>query len=180
VRENDAADRSEHRHRSRERKRYREAASTRTRAGQRVAFCGCAKVATVRRLAAAVSLALALSSASAGQASAGPTPRLTGPVSVVPGVIVSFRAHGFRPGSQLEVVVAPADRPSCCAARIPSSFSVSALGNASLTFRMPSFYRRCISAAGRCRKVRWRPHERLAVTAFGYLQEATIRASIAL
>jgi hypothetical protein len=99
---------------------------------------------------------------------------------VVPGVIVHFHAQGFRPGSQLEVVVAPADRPSCCAARIPSSFSVSALGNASLTFRMPLFYRRCLSAAGGCRKVRWRPHERLAVTAYGYLQEATVRSSIAL
>jgi hypothetical protein len=92
---------------------------------------------------------------------------------------VSFRAHGFRPGSQLEVVVVPADRPSCCAARIPSSFDVSALGNATLTFRMPRFYRQCVSSAGRCRKVRWRLHERLAVTAFGYLQEATTHAAIA-
>ncbi len=134
----------------------------------------------MRRVVASASLALALSFAAAGQAGAEAAPRLSGPVSVVPGVVVSFHAHGFRPGSQLEVVVAPADRPSCCAARIPSSFSVSALGNATLTFRMPRFYRRCLSAAGGCRKVRWRPHERLAVTAFGYLQEATIRSSIAV
>jgi hypothetical protein len=44
---------------------------------------------------------------------------------------------------------------------------------------MPGFYRLCLSSAGGCRKVRWRPHERLAVTAFGYLQEATIHASVA-
>ena len=100
-------------------------------------------------------------------------------MSVVPGVVVSFRGHGFRAGSLLEVVVAPADKGPCCAARIPSSFSVSALGDASLTFRMPLFYRRCLSASGPCRKVRWSRHERLAVTAFGYLQEATAHASVA-
>jgi hypothetical protein len=43
---------------------------------------------------------------------------------------------------------------------------------------MPSFYRRCLST-GHCRKVRWSRHQRLSLTAFGYLQEATTRASIA-
>ena len=131
------------------------------------------------RLTGAASLLIVLCLAAAAPGSAERQPTVSGPPSVSPGHVVSFRARGFRPGSLLEVVLAPAGKASCCAVRIPSSFPVSALGDASLSFKMPGFYRRCL-ATGHCRKIRWSRSQRLSVTAFGYLQEATTRASIAL
>ena len=118
----------------------------------------------------------ATTAASAPTAALGP--QLRGPASVTPGQMVGFRAHGFRPGSLLEVLRVPVDKPSCCAVRIASSFPVSSRGDASLTFRMPRYYRRCL-AVGHCRKVHWSGRESVAVTAFGYLQEATTRTSVA-
>ena len=77
----------------------------------------------------------------------------------------------------VNVVLSPAGKPACCAARIASSFLVSHSGRAVLTFRLPGFYLRCVDG-GRCRKVRWRLHERVVVNVFGYLQQAATFTSV--
>jgi hypothetical protein len=111
--------------------------------------------------------------------SADVAPQVRGPATVSPGRIVAFRAHGFRAGSLLEVTLAPADKPSCCAIRIASSFPVSDSGDAALTFRMPVYYRRCRSTRQKnCPKIRWNPRERVVVNVFGYLQQATTVTSV--
>jgi len=105
-------------------------------------------------------------------ASADVKPHVQGPVSVITGRMVGFHALGFHPGSIINVVLSPADKPSCCAIRIASTFVVSPAGDAALVFRMPRSYLRCLSVAD-CHKVRWTRRERAVVTVFGYLQQAT-------
>jgi hypothetical protein len=100
-----------------------------------------------------------------------------GPASVVAGRVVRFQASGFRPGSTINVILSPADKPSCCAFRIPSTFLVSHVGNAVLIFRMPRYYFRCVSAPP-CPKVRWTRRETATVTVFGYLEQAVTTTSV--
>lgn len=95
---------------------------------------------------------------------------VTGPASVLPGKTVRFRASGFRPGA-VELVLAPADKSACCAVRIQPAFHVSSSGNAALEFVMPRTYKSC-TAAGACKKVRWRAGEKVVVTVSGYLEQA--------
>jgi hypothetical protein len=95
---------------------------------------------------------------------------VTGPASVLPGKTVRFRASGFRPGS-VELVLAPADRGACCAVRIQPAFHVPAGGSLVLDFVMPPTYKSC-TAAGACKKVAWRPGEKVVVTVSGYLEQA--------
>ena len=129
------------------------------------------------RLSAGVFLWLTIIAALVPASTAEAGPNVRGPASVIPGRIVAFHARGFRAGSLLEVALFPVDKPSCCAIRIASSFSVSGFGDAALTFRMPRYYRRCL-AAGYCRKIRWSPREQVAVRVFGYLQQATTLTSV--
>jgi hypothetical protein len=128
----------------------------------------------VRLVLAGSSIAFLLWSAVAAQAAG---PRVRGPASVAPGEVVAFHASGFREGSMVNVVLSPVGKPRCCAARLAASFLVSPAGGAVLRFRMPPFYLRCIEG-GQCRKVRWRPHERVVVNVFGYLQQAATITSI--
>jgi len=102
---------------------------------------------------------------SASQAAA-----VTGPAAVVPGKTVRFSASGFRPGS-VELVLAPANKVACCAVRIQPAFTVSSGGTAVLRFAMPTYYKRC-TAAGKCKRVSWRPGEKVVVTVSGYLEQA--------
>jgi hypothetical protein len=103
--------------------------------------------------------------------------RVRGPASVTPGRIVTFHATGFRPGNMVSVVLTPAGKPACCAARIAASFPVSPSGGATLIFRMPRVYKNCADI-WHCRKVQWRPNERVIVGVFGYLQEASTITSV--
>jgi len=95
---------------------------------------------------------------------------VTGPASVLPGKTVRFKAAGFRAGA-VELVLAPADRGNCCAVRIQPPFHIPGSGNAVLTFVMPPTYKQC-NAAGACKKVAWRPGEKVVVTLSGYLEQA--------
>ena len=101
---------------------------------------------------------------------------VSGPVTVIPGKTVRFTASGFRAGS-VEVVLARADKLACCAARLPRAFTVSANGIAVMTFAMPTFYKRC-TAAGACKRVAWRPDEKVVVTVSGYLEQAKMTTRI--
>ena len=114
----------------------------------------------------------------AGAVRAGEEPVLRGPRTVALGSVVRFHAVGLRPGSMLAVVLTPADRASCCAIRIPSSFPVSQGGTATLTFRMPRYYLNC-PAWHKCRKIRWTARERVVVSVFGYLQQVTTTTLVA-
>jgi len=129
------------------------------------------------RFSAGVLIWLTVTAAAVPASRADSGPHVRGPASVIPGRIVVFRAHGFRAGSLLEVALFPADKPSCCAIRIASSFPVSGFGDAVLTFRMPLYYRRCRSAR-HCRKIPWNPREQVVVSVFGYLQQATTITSV--
>jgi hypothetical protein len=104
------------------------------------------------------------------------SPAVSGPVTVDPGKTVRFTASGFRPGS-VEVVLAPADKLACCAARIQPAFTVPGNGTAVMTFAIPTFYKRC-TAAGVCKRVAWRPGEKVVVTVSGYLEEAKMTTRI--
>jgi hypothetical protein len=111
------------------------------------------------------------------QAAAGP--RVRGPATVTPGHIVRFRASGFRPGSNLVVILAPTDQGTCCAIRIPASFPVQSSGGRTLTFQMPTYYRHCSgSGEGSCRRVNWTRHQHASVTVSGYLEQASTVTSI--
>jgi hypothetical protein len=105
-------------------------------------------------------------------------PALRGPATVVPGRSVRFMATGFRPGNNVEVVLAPADRAVCCSVRIPVSFHVAVDGSAMLRFGMPLTYRRC-PMWGACASIKWRVREKVIVTATGYLDQAAATATIA-
>jgi len=103
---------------------------------------------------------------------------LTGPVAVVPGRTVRFTGTGFRPGGDVNVVLTPADRSTCCSITIPSSFRVTDSGAAVLEFDMPTYYRRC-TALRMCKRIAWRPGEKVIVAASGYLQEARATTTVA-
>lgn len=128
----------------------------------------------MRVLVAGLSIAVLVWSAAALAAGG---PRVSGPASVRPGAVVEFHAGGFRPGSMLIVILAPAHKQSCCAARIGASFLVARNGGARLRFRMPLYYLRCVEGGG-CRKIRWAAHERVSVGVFGYLQQAAALTSV--
>jgi hypothetical protein len=95
---------------------------------------------------------------------------VTGPASVLPGKTVRFKASGFRAGA-VELVLAPADKLACCAVRIRPPFHIPGSGSAVLTFVMPPTYKSC-NTAGACKKVAWRPGEKVVVTISGYLEQA--------
>ena len=101
---------------------------------------------------------------------------LTGPAFIVPAKQARFTAAGFRPGSNVEVVLVPADGMRCCGIRIASSFRVSASGKAVLRFLVPTYYKRC--GAWSCTRVAWRRNERVVVTASGYLAQARTTTAI--
>jgi hypothetical protein len=103
---------------------------------------------------------------------------LAGPAFVVPGSYVQFTATGLRPGGDVDVVLTPADRSTCCSIRIRASFHVSDNGTAVLKFVMPTYYRRC-TAALVCKRIAWRPNEKVLVAASGYLQQANTAAVVA-
>jgi hypothetical protein len=117
----------------------------------------------------------AVSGRAASREQAGPA--LRGPATVVPGRIVRFRATGFRPGSNVEVVLAPADRATCCSVRVPASFRVAPDGSAALRFGMPVTYRRC-PTWGACASIKWRVRQKVIVTATGYLAQAVATTTI--
>lgn len=90
-----------------------------------------------------------------------------------------FQASGFRPGSNLVVVIAPADKGPCCGIRIPATFAVPSAGSTRIAFRMPAYYRRCsASGTGSCSRVRWTRSERASVTVSGYLEQAVARITV--
>jgi hypothetical protein len=76
------------------------------------------------------------------------------------------------------VVLTPADHAACCAIRLAASFPISPNGAATLEFRMPRYYRNC-PPWRKCRKIPWTAGERVIVSAFGYLQQATTATLIA-
>ena len=131
----------------------------------------------MRALLAGSSMGILLWAAAAAPAAIAAEPRVRGPAAVTPGRIVAFRADGFRPGNLINVVLFPAAKPSCCAARIASSYLVARNGGAALSFRMPRYYLRCPEGR-KCTKIRWRVHERVVVTVFGYLQQASTTTSV--
>ena len=130
------------------------------------------RAAAARWLPAAVACAVVvLLTARAAGADAQPT--LHSPASVVAGGIVVLHARGFQPGSSLGVVVSPGDKGPCCAIRIVSTYFVSSAGTATLRFRMPLRYNSCIATSPpQCHKVVWARHERVVITATGYLEQA--------
>jgi hypothetical protein len=91
---------------------------------------------------------------------------------------VRFRATGFRPGNNVEVVLAPADRAVCCSVRVAASFHVAVDGSATLRFGMPLTYRRC-PMWGACASIKWRLREKVIVTATGYLDQAVATTTVA-
>jgi len=101
---------------------------------------------------------------------------IAGPATVVPGKAVRFTASGFRPGA-VELVLAPADKTACCAARIRPPFTVTSDGRAVMRFVMPAVYKSC-NAAGACKKVAWRAGEKVVVTVSGYLEQAKTTARV--
>jgi hypothetical protein len=104
-------------------------------------------------------------------------PQVQAPATVKPGATVRFPVSGFRAGSRVSVVLAPADRLACCSIKIVHSFAVTPAGTATLVFQMPTTYRRC-NSLGNCTRVAWRPQERVVVTVSGYLQQARTKTSI--
>lgn len=126
------------------------------------------------RLAAVVGL-LAVS-AGAGAAGAAETTALSGPGRIVPGHQTRFVATGFRPGGDVQIVLEPADRRDCCAIRIASSFHIGVDGKAVIRFTVPTFYKRC--GPWTCTRVSWRRHEKVFVTASGYLLQARTTTTI--
>jgi hypothetical protein len=109
-------------------------------------------------------------------------PTVRGPASAVAGRTIVFHARGFRAGSNLSLIMAPADKGSCCSVRITGTFVASSSGAATLTFKMPLRYFSCASGAYQnthCRKVAWKRGERAVLTVFGYLEQATATTAIA-
>ncbi len=132
----------------------------------------------MRRTLAAALLGLGLGAAVAtAGASAAEATAVTGPASIVPGRPTRFVASGFRPGSDLQIVLVPADRPNCCGIRVPASFRVSSGGRAVMRFGVPAYYKRC--GAWTCSRVQWRRGEKVVVIASGYLGQAKTTAVIA-
>jgi hypothetical protein len=103
---------------------------------------------------------------------------VAGPGSVVPGSLVQFTGAGFRPGANVNVVLTPADRSTCCSITIRSSFRVTTTGTAVMSFVMPTYYRRC-TAVRMCKRIAWRPGEKVIVAASGYLQQARMTTAVA-
>ena len=115
----------------------------------------------------------------AGTAQTGP--KVQGPATLSPGETVRFRASGFRGGGYLSVVLLPADRPSCCAYRVPLIFAVSAGGTALLSFRFPAYYNECSGyGAAICRRRPWKHNERAVVSVSGYLENTTTTTRVVL
>lgn len=102
---------------------------------------------------------------------------LRGPAKVVPGKAARFKVTGFRPGANVEVVLAPTDRQGSI--RIAKSFRVALDGSAVLSFAVPRYFKRC-DAWLNCKRFAWRPREKVLITASGYLQQARTTTSIAL
>ena len=102
---------------------------------------------------------------------------LSGPSTVVPGRTVRFRITGFRPGANVEVVIAPTDRAGSI--RIARSFRVAVDGSAALRFAMPLYFKLC-DAWLNCKRFTWRAREKVVITASGYLEQARTTTSIAL
>ena len=94
-------------------------------------------------------------------------------------MLVRFHVRGFHPGSNVNIVLSPADRPSCCAITIPSVFLVSAAGSATLVFKMPGYYLDC-PGGKTCHRVDWASGEKVVVTVVGYLEQATTTTSVRL
>ena len=102
-----------------------------------------------------------------------------GPATVRIGGIARFRAIGWRPGGYLSVVLTPADRPTCCAYRLPPIYPVGDDGQANLTFQFPTYYFECSGfGASVCRRQQWKPNERAILHVSGYLENTT--ASVTL
>jgi hypothetical protein len=114
--------------------------------------------------------------AGVGGVSAAEASALAGPAQIVPGHQARFVATGFRPGSDIQVVLEPADKKNCCAIRIPASFHVSIDGKSAVRFSVPAYYKRC--GAWTCKRVSWRRHEKVIVTASGYLLQARTTTAI--
>jgi hypothetical protein len=99
---------------------------------------------------------------------------IRGPATVRIGSVARFRAIGFRAGSYLSVVLTPADRPTCCAYRVPPIYAVGDDGQAHLTFQFPTYYIQCSGyGASVCRRQQWKPNERAILHVSGYLQNTT-------
>ena len=128
------------------------------------------------RLAASVLILAGAIAAGAGVVAAAEATALNGPGLIVPGHQARFVATGFRPGSDVQIVLVPADRPNCCAIRVPASFRVSLAGKAVIRFSVPTYYKRC--GAWTCTRVQWRRHEKVIVTASGYLLQARTTTAI--
>ena len=128
------------------------------------------------RLAASAAVLASALLAAVGGVSAAETTALAGPGLIVPGHQARFVATGFRPGSDIQIVLEPADRRNCCAIRIPASFHVSIDGKAAIRFSVPTYYKRC--GAWTCTRVQWRRHEKVIVTASGYLLQARATTAI--
>jgi hypothetical protein len=129
------------------------------------------------RAIAATLLALTLGVALAADAAAAEATAVAGPPSIVPGKSARFVATGFRPGSDLQVVLVPADRAACCGIRVPASFHVSSAGGVVMRFSVPSYYKRC--GAWTCSRVQWQPGQKVVVTVSGYLAQAKTTTVIA-
>jgi hypothetical protein len=113
----------------------------------------------------------------AGTATADEATVLEGPGSIAPGHTARFTGAGFPPGSNVEIVLAPGDKPNCCAIRIASSFRVGNDGGVVMRFLVPTYYKRC--GAWTCSRARWRRGEKVVVTASGYLAQAKTTTIIA-
>ncbi|HEY5059019.1 MAG TPA: hypothetical protein VII51_08360 [Gaiellaceae bacterium] len=136
----------------------------------------------MRRLFATSAAGLAAVVCAAGSHAADVQPTVRGPVSAVAGRTVAFHARGFRPGSNLSLIVSPADKGSCCSVRITATFVASPSGAAALTFTLPLRYFSCATDAlahTRCRKVAWKRGEGAVLTVSGYLQQASATTVIA-
>lgn len=148
------------------------------RGGPRLALVSAGRVASFAVLIACAAFTGCAGKTSAKSATTGTaSTAVSGPASVAPGKTVHFTATGFRPGS-VEVVLAPADKFACCAARIRPAFTVAGNGTAAISFVMPAVYKSCTNA-GVCKQVSWRPGEKVVVTASGYLEQAKMTTRIA-
>jgi hypothetical protein len=125
----------------------------------------------------AILLALSLGVAIAAVADAAEATGVSGPPSIVPGRSARFVATGFRPGSDVQVVLVPVDGATCCGIRVPASFRVSTAGKAVMRFSVPTYYKRC--GAWTCSRVPWRLGQKVVVTASGYLAQAKTTTLIA-
>jgi hypothetical protein len=130
----------------------------------------------MRRARRALVTCVVLAAATAAVAAATETTALAGPALIVPGHQARFVATGFRPGSDLQVVLEPADKRNCCAIRVPASFRVAGAGTAVIRFSVPLYYKRC--GAWTCTRVSWRRHEKVVVTVSGYLLQARTTTAI--